>query len=583
MFDRRELLKTLTATGFAAAPLHPVILTTGDDELTRESLRQAAWITGYQPDDDELDQIVNAVKAQQLQLASLRKIQLDHYLGPAFHFQTLAKPESNPAINRNVKAQRPPAVMELPADEEAVAFLSISDLSHFIRTRLITSQRLTAIYLARLKKFGPMLRCVVNLTEELAMTQAERADSEIADGNYRGPLHGIPWGAKDLIAVPEYPTTWGIPQFKDRVIDVSATVYKRLEQAGAVLVAKLSMGAIAMGDQWFAGLTRNPWNPRTGSSGSSAGSASATVAGLVGFSLGTETLGSITTPSRVCGATGFRPTFGRVSRFGCMPLSWTMDKVGPICRSAEDCALVFAAIHGADGLDLSAKDVSFDWPVDLKPASLKIGYASGQSIEQSPELQLLQDMGCQLVEAKLPTSVPLPVLANIINLEAAAGFDQMLRDGQTEGWNQWKAIFQTVQFVSAIDYIRLMRLRTTVMHEFEAFMADFDFLFKLPDVFHTNLTGHPSIVIPCRYRNLKTGGKQPVTASITGHLNDDARLLAFAAAFQQKIGPIADRPALTDWLQKYDAGELDQPQESPKNEVPEHPNSNDGDWHIVTA
>ena len=261
-----------------------------------------------------------------------------------------------------------------PSSDEELAFLPVTELSALVRSRQVSSTELTRLYLGRLKRFDPLLKCVVTLTEEVALKQAAQADREIASGKYRGPLHGIPWGAKDLIAYPGYPTTWGATPFKDRVIDVTASVAARLEEAGAVLLAKLSLGALAMGDQWFGGRTRSPWDPRDGSSGSSAGSASAAAAGLVGFAIGSETLGSIVSPCRACGASGLRPTFGRVSRHGCMTLSWSMDKLGPIARSVEDCALVFDAIHGADGLDTAAVDQPFDWPPKVDLGSLKVGY-----------------------------------------------------------------------------------------------------------------------------------------------------------------------------------------------------------------
>ena len=244
----------------------------------------------------------------------------------------------------------------------------------------------------------------MTLTEEVALKQAAKADHEIASGRYRGPLHGIPWGAKDLIAYPGYPTTWGATPFKNRVIDVTASVAARLEEAGAVLLAKLTLGALAMGDQWFGGRTRSPWNPRVGSSGSSAGSASAAAAGLVGFAIGSETLGSIVSPCRACGASGLRPTFGRVSRHGCMTLSWSMDKLGPITRSVEDCALVFDAIHGADGLDWAAVDQPFDWPPKVDFSSLKVGYIEERNrpADEREELKVLRKLGFELVPMTLP-------------------------------------------------------------------------------------------------------------------------------------------------------------------------------------
>jgi Asp-tRNA(Asn)/Glu-tRNA(Gln) amidotransferase A subunit family amidase len=429
----------------------------------------------------------------------------------------------------------------------------------------LTSKRLTTIYLDRLKKYGPMLRCVVNLTEDLALRQAERADREIDAGQYRGPLHGIPWGAKDLISVPGYPTTWGIPQFENRVLEQSATIVQRLEDAGAVLVAKTSLGAIAMGDVWFKGMTRNPWNAKSGSSGSSAGSASATVAGLVGFSIGSETLGSITTPSRICGATGFRPTFGRVSRHGCMPLSWTMDKIGPICRNVEDCALVFAAIHGADGLDPTAESYPFEWPPATNVCGMRVGYTkSRRAPDDRADLRVLRELGCELVEIVLPNDVPVRALVNVINIEGASVFEAMLKRGETDGWNAWTNIFRAAQFVSAVDYVKLMRLRTQLMRQFENVMSHVDALCNVFDIYHGNLAGHPSVVIPREFRELRSGGRQPITTAFTGHLNQDERLLALARAVQLRGTAHLMRPPLDDWLKSFQSGELDQPSESDK-------------------
>ncbi len=557
MIHRRKLLKLIAATGIGNEVFHRAIAVTANDRnLTRESLQQAAWVSDLELSDQQYDQILTAVNNHCTQLESLRNSDLDYETEPAFQFQTRAARQANPAINRQVHPRQQEDI-GLPADDESIALLPVSRLSRLLQTRQLSSQRLTAIYLNRLRKYGPMLRCVVNLTEPLAIKQAARADQEIAAGNYRGPLHGIPWGAKDLISVPGYPTTWGMPQYQDRVIDEQATVYRRLEDAGAVLVAKLSLGAIAMGDRWYEGRTRNPWNPARGSSGSSAGSAAATVAGLVGFSLGTETLGSITSPSRVCGSCGFRPTFGRVSRFGCMPLSWTMDKVGPICRSAEDCALVFAAIHGADALDSTAEDAAFDWPMEFEPGGLKIGYSAARAERQKKYLECLQALGFELVEVELPSTIPVRTLANIIDIEAACGFDKLLREGKTEGWNDWPQIFRAAQYIPAIEYVRMMRLRTKLMIEFEQFMSRVDLLFNVFDVFHTNLTGHPSIVVPAGFRESRSGGQQPVTVSFTGHLNDDARLLAVADRFSQSLEAEQVKPDLDSWLDKYNSGELD--------------------------
>ena len=375
--------------------------------------------------------------------------------------------------------------------------MSVMALAALVRTRRVTSLELTRLYLARLRRYDPVLRCVVTYTEELALKQAERADQEIAAGKYRGPLHGIPWGAKDLIAWPGYPTTWGAPPFKDQVIDIKATVAARLEDAGAVLIAKLSLGALAQNDRWFGGMTRNPWNPRQGSSGSSAGSACATAAGLVGFALGSETLGSIVSPCTRCGVTGLRPTFGRVSRHGCMALAWSMDKIGPIARTAEDCAVVLATIHGHDGLDPTAVDRPFDWPPRRSLDTFRIGYVEDNlPIEKRNELQVLRELGAMLVPIKLPSKYPITALTMILDTEAAAVFDELTRQGITEGLNEWPQTFRRGQFVPAVEYLRRNPRSRAVMREMEEVMSGVDLYVGGNDLLLANLTGHPTVVLP---------------------------------------------------------------------------------------
>ena len=568
MINRRQLLKTLTATGIGSAVFHRAIIalvTQEEKKITKAALQQAAWVTDMELSDADADTILANVQKASGSFKRLRKIELTADVGPASHFAPLRgfrRSANAPPTVESVSRNAVPIEFvagALPESDDEIAFLPVAELSALVRDRKITSRRLTEIYLQRIKKYGPMLRCVVTVTEELAKEQAERADKEIEAGVYRGPLHGIPWAAKDLVDVPGYPTSWGIPFYKDRVVDNLATVASRLESAGAVLVAKASMGALAMGDKWFEGKTRNPWNPNRGSSGSSAGSASGTVAGLFGFSIGTETLGSITSPSKVCGATGFRPTFGRVSRHGCMPLSWTMDKIGPICRSAEDCALVFDAIHGEDGKDPTAQNYRFQWPPRIETRGLKVGYTTRRrDVENRPDLQLMKELGCELVEVKLPKKIPARELAATIDIEAASVFDSLLRDGETDGWNAWPNIFRSAQYISAIDYLRIMRLRTVLMHEFEMMMSGVDLLCNVFDIFHTNLTGHPSIVIPRGYNDLKAEyAKRPLHITLTGQLDEDATVLLVARACQQKLDAHLKRPALEQWLKKFKANELD--------------------------
>ena len=571
MINRRNLLKALAATGIGTTVFHraAVAMATQVGEFDKSALQQAAWVTDMELSDEAAESILASVKDTSKKLAALRKIELTADIAPAIHFQTL--PSDSPVTTQVARNAVPVESVsgQLPGSDEEIAFLPVTELSALIRDKKISSRRLTEIYLKRIEKYAPMLRCVVTATTDLAMKQSERADSEIAAGVYRGPLHGIPWGAKDLIDVPGYPTTWGIPYHKQRVVENTATVAERLDAAGAVLVAKTSLGALAMGDVWFEGKTRNPWNPKTGSSGSSAGSASGTVAGLFGFSLGSETLGSITSPAKRCGASGFRPTFGRVSRHGCMPLSWTMDKIGPICRSAEDCALVFDAIHGADGRDMTAKNFDFQWPAEVETKGLKVGYTKGRrGIDKRPDLMLMKELGCELVEVELPKTIPVQTLANIINVEGASVFDQLLRDNETEGWNAWPRIFRSAQFISAIDYLRMMRLRSVLMQEFEKMMSGVDLLCNVFDIFHTNLTGHPSLVIPRDYRDENSNqegsdgagpiGKRPLHITLTGQLNDDRTVLAVGRACQQKLDAHLKRPPLDQWLLKYSANEIDE-------------------------
>ena len=462
-----------------------------------------------------------------------------------------------------------------PESGDALGFMPVSELSALVRSRAIRSVELAKIYLERLKRYNPMLRCVVNFTESLAMEQAERADRELDAGVYRGPLHGIPWGAKDLISVSGVPTTWGMPVFKDRVLDETATVAERLRDAGAVLIAKLSLGAIAMGDRSFGQMTRNPWNPKQGSSGSSAGSASATVAGCVGFSLGSETLGSIISPSTRCGATGLRPTFGRVSRHGCMPLSWTMDKIGPICRSVEDCAVVFGAIHGADGRDQTAVNQPFQWPADLNLRGLRVGVVRRENADSGrEEAKILEDLGCKLVEIQLPKDYPLRAMIQVIDVEGAETFGGLLRSGQTDGWNDWPNIFRSAHFMSAVDYLKIMRVRRKLMLEMEQVMSQVDVMFNCSDLLHTNLTGHPSVILPWRVTE-REGVRRPQSAIFTGHLFDESRLLAVANAFQRLVDGHLQSPPLDAWMEQFNAGTLDTPpQEKPADPPAE---SKDGD------
>jgi Asp-tRNA(Asn)/Glu-tRNA(Gln) amidotransferase A subunit family amidase len=414
----------------------------------------------------------------------------------------------------------------------------------------VSSVELTKLYLERLHRFNEMLNCVVTFTDDLALRQAAAADREMAAGHYRGPLHGIPWGAKDLIAYPPYKTTWGAPQFKDQVIETKATVARRLDQAGAVLLAKLSLGALAWGDEWFGGKTRNPWNPEQGSSGSSAGSAAATAAGLAAFTLGSETLGSIVSPCRRCGTTGLRPTFGRVSRHGCMALAWSMDKIGPITRSVEDCALILDAIHGADGEDPTAVTRPFHWPSPRNLASLRVGYfESRREDAERPELDVLRSLGVQLVAIQLPQTPSARPISVVLNTEAATIFDELLRTNNVEGLNRWPNAWRQAQFVPAVEYLRANRARSLLMQAMQKLFADVDLYVGGNDLVITNLTGHPTVVLPNGFRQ-RNGLKVPTSITFTGKLFGESELMAVAYAYQQATGHHLQRPPLESFTQE---------------------------------
>jgi Asp-tRNA(Asn)/Glu-tRNA(Gln) amidotransferase A subunit family amidase len=415
-----------------------------------------------------------------------------------------------------------------------------------IRTKQISSVELTKLYLERLHRYDPILKCVITFTDELALKQAAQADRELASGRYRGPLHGIPWGAKDLIAYPGFKTTWGAGPTKDQMIDAKATVAQRLDDAGAVLVAKTTLGALAQGDQWFGGMTRNPWNSKQGSSGSSAGSAAAVAAGLVGFGIGTETLGSIVSPCTRCGATGLRPTFGHVSRHNCMALAWSMDKLGPIARCVEDCALVLAAIHGFDGHDACAVDRPFTWPPKRDLKSLKVGYVEGnRPTADREELRILKDLGVELAPIKLPDKLPVGAMRTILTAEASAAFDDYTRQGIRDGIGVWPNEFRRGEFIPAVEYIRANRLRTLLMEAMREVMSKVDLYVGGGDLLITNLTGHPTVVMPNGLRKQRDSEVEtPISITFTGRLYGETELLAVAKAYQDATGHHLKRPPM---------------------------------------
>ena len=505
-------------------------------------IRAAEKLIGLKLTEAERDSMLDGIRENADKYEDIRSVNLSNSVWPAMMFNPIPVGKSFDSEQIPFQIDRPENVRR-PANLEDVAFWSIPELAEMIRTRQVTSLELTQMYLARLKKYGPKLECVITLTENLALAQAKRADAEIAEGNYRGMLHGIPYGAKDLLAVKGYKTTWGAMPFKDQEFDTDATVIQKLEAAGAVLVAKLTMGALAWGDVWFGGKTRNPWNIEQGSSGSSAGSGSATSAGLVAFAIGTETWGSIVSPATRNRISGLRPTYGRVSRTGAMALSWSMDKIGPLCRSAEDCAIVFNAILGPDGQDQTLHDLPFNYRSDFDVRQLRLGYLKSEfenadSVSQ-PFLQAALDnfseMGYELIPIELP-DLPVWDLSIILGAEAAAAFDALTRSNDDDLLvrqikNAWPNEFRTSRFIPAVEYINANRIRYLWIQEMAALFETVDAYISPSfgeNLLITNLTGHPCVVVP--------NGAAEQSISFTGNLFDEATILALAKLYQQATG-----------------------------------------------
>jgi Asp-tRNA(Asn)/Glu-tRNA(Gln) amidotransferase A subunit family amidase len=462
-----------------------------------------------------------------------------------------------PAGSRFLNLRRPD--VSRPSTDEALAFLPVTHLARLVETRQVKPSELTELYLSRLTAHDPTLHCVVSLTADLARAQAKQADDELAAGRYRGPLHGMPFGLKDLFAVRGTRTTWGASPYKDQVIDADATVYTRLRDAGAILVAKLSTGALAVTAQWFGGVTRNPWNTQQDASGSSAGPGSATAAGLVAFSVGTDTGGSVIQPSARNGLTGMRPTFGRVSRYGAMALAWTQDTVGPMCRSAEDCAIVFNAIYGPDGKDNTVLDVPFGWDAAADVTKLRVGYlrsvfsdapAGSAASEQlmtrqhnEEALRVIRSLGVQVVPFDLP-DVAIEAIDFIRYAETAAAFDDLTRSGRLRDVEHGPeqsprpAEIRSGYFIPAAEYIQANRYRMRVMQQMDEAMSGLD-LFIGANQLLTNRTGHPVISLPNGFFN-----GSPTALQLTGKLFGEPELLLLAHAFQSRTDHHLKHPSL---------------------------------------
>jgi Asp-tRNA(Asn)/Glu-tRNA(Gln) amidotransferase A subunit family amidase len=576
--SRRNVIKTLASAGAVGAAnqllgtaiaqttspsSQPATLATNaasnpssDNPIIITDVAAADKLAGRDYTDAEREMMLPDLETFRRRYRRFRQQKLEPTVEPAAHFDPRLPGTVLPAGLSACTLRDGPLPEYDASSLESLAFATVAQLARLIQARKATSTQLTRMYLDRLKRYGPRLLCVITLCEELAMKQAARADEELAAGKYRGPLHGIPYGAKDLLATKGILTTWGAAPYKEQVFDYDATVIRRLEDAGAVLLAKLSMGELAIDDVWFGGKTRNPWDPTHGSSGSSAGPGSATAAGLVGFSIGSETLGSIISPCVENAVTGLRPTYGRVSRFGAMPLVWTMDKLGPMCRGVEDCALVLGAIHGADSNDPTAADVPFSWPLNRDLKSLRVGFdATGLDWnsrawrdEKSKKayqdaLDAIRSLVGELKPVKLPPANPYDDLAwTIVYVEASSSFTDLLTSGRVRELARqerglWPNTFRAGSTVPAVDYLRMMRMRTSLMHEMAQAMKEVDLYVAAPmvgpSIRYTNLTGHPSLVTRC---GLRDDGR-PRMIEFIGQLYREDLILAVGQAYEQ----------MTDW------------------------------------
>jgi Asp-tRNA(Asn)/Glu-tRNA(Gln) amidotransferase A subunit family amidase len=552
--DRRRFLALLSAV--AATPGVLAAEEAKKGTVTAEMLAQAEKVAGLELTGPERDLMLSGLDGQLADYRAIREFHLDNSVAPAVRFD----PAPSGMTFKGESGFRLSQAAASAASPEELPFLTVTQLGKLLRAGKVTSVGLTKMYLERLRKLDPVLHAVITYTEERAMEQAERADRELASGTDRGPLHGIPWGAKDLLAAKGYRTTWGSVPFQDQVIDEDAAVVERLEKAGAVLVAKLTLGELAWGDVWFGGMTRNPWNPEQGSSGSSAGSSATTAAGAVGFAIGSETLGSIVSPCTRTGCTGLRPTFGRVSRHGAMALSWSMDKLGPICRGVEDCAAVLQAIHGPDGRDATVVDAPFRWDPDLDVKRLRVGYLKSL-FEEKPEegreewhdidlaaLEDLRKLGIELRPVELP-KLPIEPLRLILTAEASAAFDELTRSGKDDLLvrqieQAWPNTFRQGQTIPAVSYIQANRIRSLAMREMARLFQEIDVYvspsFGGSNLLLTNLTGHPCVVLPDGFRKDGT----PTSITFLGNLFKEGDALALAKAYQDATGWHLKRPKL---------------------------------------
>ncbi len=542
-FKNHTVLLTLllTASGFFAG-----FKLAQNTAIQKEDVKAAQKLLDLSFNDNEIEQLLPNVNRNLRGIKELHDYSVDNSIPPVLWFKP---PKGGKPIAKKQQSIQWgfPDQVSLPVKQSDLAFYTVAELSVLIKQRKITSVELTKFFINRLKTHGDSLRSVITITEDRAIAQARKADELLKNGTYLGPLHGIPYGAKDLMSVPDYKTTWGANPYKGQNRGKElATVIKKLDEAGAVLVAKLTLGALAMGDVWYGGTTRNPWNLKQGSSGSSAGSASSVAAGLVPFTLGTETLGSIVSPSTRNGATGLRPTFGRVSRAGAMALSWSMDKIGPITRNAFDCALVFDAIRGEDNIDLTVEDQPFNYngPADL--SKLRVGYLKpyfdnnrpNQKANDDMVLEVLKTLGADLKPVEWVSDMPFSGMQAILTAEAAAAFDALTRSDRDsllvrQNAGAWPNLFRSARFTSAVDYINANRARYDLVQKVNDLMKDYDVIvtpsFGGSQLLTTNLTGHPCVVLKNGYNQ----NGSPTSISFIGNLFDEATILAVARAYQE--------------------------------------------------
>ena len=524
-------------------------------EINPSTIDAAADLIGLSFTPQEKDSMIGTLNSHRSNFELLRKTKLANSVAPALVFNPLPQ-GFFPSQDQQAYDWGLPTKVALPKSDVDLAFMPVHHLSVLIKSRQVTSERLTKLYLERIKTHSDTLACLVTLLEDLALAQARALDQELAAGNYRGPLHGIPYGVKDLFSLPGTKTTYGAMPYKDQVLDETASIITKLEAAGGVLVGKFTLGALAMGDVWYGGVTKNPWNLKQGASGSSAGSASAVSAGLVPFAIGTETLGSIVSPSTRNGVTGLRPTFGRISRHGAMALSWSMDKVGPISRSALDNAIVLSVLNGIDQKDPATIPAAFNYSAKKEVKKLKVGYFSSffegnrPGIENDRAvLELLKNQGITLHPVELKTSINPAPLVSMLLVEGAAAFDELTRFGLDDQLvaqhkNAWPNVFRAARFIPAVEYIQMSRQRSLLIEEMHALMKEYDVIitpsFAGNQLQITNLTGHPALCLP----NGFGANGSPTSITLLANLFEEEKLIMVGRLIQENSDWQAKRPPL---------------------------------------